>query len=89
MNLPAVQPDREPLTEPEARRIGVAANRLPRLRTLLRKAADKTGSVGVGYGYGAEGIQIGSIDLQAVLSLLIERDELLLASFNVTIERPE
>lgn len=82
-------PDREPLTEAEARRIGVAANRLPRLRYLRDEAAKEIGSIVVGSGYTAKSQSLGSLDLQAALSLLIERDELLLSSFNVKIERPE
>jgi len=83
-------PDREPLTEAEARRVGDAALRLPRLRYLREQAATKHGSIVVGGGYaGSQSIVLGSIDLQAALSLLIERDEMLLSSFNVTIDRPE
>lgn len=75
--------------------MGVAANRLPRLRKMLGLAANRIGSITVGAGGGgvwqannaAESMSLGSIDLQAALALLIERDELLLASFNVTIER--
>jgi hypothetical protein len=86
--LPVVVPDREPLTEAEARRVGTAANRLPRLRRLRALAADRIGQIFVGSGYTADFISVGSLDLQAALALLIERDEMLLASFNVTIERP-
>lgn len=82
-------PEREPLSEAEARRIGVAANRLPRLRHLRNYATKEIGNIVVGSGYTAKSIQLGSLDLQAALSLLIERDELLLASFNVKIERPD
>lgn len=67
----------------------MAANRLPRLRHLRDEAAKLAGSIVVGGGYTAKSIALGSLDLQATLSLLIERDELLLASLNVTIERPE
>jgi hypothetical protein len=67
----------------------VAANRLPRLRHLLKEAESQTGSIFVGSGYGAKSIALGSVDIQAALALLIERDELLLASFNVKIERPD
>ena len=84
-----VTPEREPLSEAEARRIGVAANRLPRLRYLRDEAAKEIGQIVVGSGSTAKSTSVGSLDLQAVLSLLIERDELLLASFNVKIERPD
>jgi hypothetical protein len=82
----AIRPEREPLTEEEARRLGVAANRLPRLRQLRHAAATNFGSIVVGSNWGAQSIAVSSTDLQAALSLLIERDALLLASFNVTVE---
>ena len=84
-----VVPEREPLTEQEARRIGVAANRLPRLRQLRQLGETHVGSIVIGSGISAQSMSLGTLDLQAALSLLIERDELLLASFNVKIERPE
>jgi hypothetical protein len=65
----------------------MTANRLPRLRHLRSEAAKEIGSIVVGSGYTAKSISIGSLDLQAALSLLIERDELFLASFNVKVER--
>lgn len=82
-------PEREQLTEGEARRLGQAANRLARYRELMRhtgrggslNAAPRTGQL--------HGVNLGPTDLEAVLALLIEREELFLASFNVKIERPE
>jgi hypothetical protein len=88
-----VVPEREPLTEAEARRIGVAADRLARLRHLRAEATTLSGSITIGNGGGfgavSHTVPLGSADLQAAISVLIERDELLLASFNVKIERPE
>jgi hypothetical protein len=85
-----VIPEREPLTELEARQIGHAANRVARYRHLLTEALKpSTGSIVVGGGYGAQSQALGSTELQAALAFLIERDELFLASFNVQIERPE
>ena len=66
----------------------MAANRLPRLRHLLEYAADKFGRIVVGSEWGAKSIELGSVDLEAILSLLIEHDELFLASFNVKVDRP-
>lgn len=86
----AVIPEREPLTEDEARAIGTAANRLPNLRTLLEETEGKRGgAIGVGSGMKMRTIRLPKADIKAALSLLIERDEMLLASFNVTIARPE
>ena len=84
-----VIPEREPLTELEAMRIGNAATRLARLRHLHNEAEKVGGSIVVGSGYTAKNIMLAGIDLQAALAFLMERDELFLASFNVTIERPE
>jgi hypothetical protein len=89
--LPEVVPDREPLTEGEALRIGQAASRLARFRNLLKAAqTPKSGFLGVG-GSGFFGdqpltVNLGSRDIEAVLSLLIEREVAFLASFNVKIE---
>jgi hypothetical protein len=58
------------------------------LRHLLAEAGHQIGSIVVGSGYATKSIQLGSRDIQAALSLLIERDELFLASFNVKVERP-
>jgi hypothetical protein len=82
-------PEREPLTEAEAQRIGVAASRLARLRHLHSEAERAIGAIVIGSGYTAKSVQLGSLDLQAALAFLMERDELFLASFNVQIERPE
>lgn len=46
-----------------------------------------TGGIFVGSGYAARNIQLGSLDLVAALSVVIERDEMLLASFHVKVER--
>lgn len=82
-----VVPDREPMTELEARRVGETALRLAQLRALLRHA-DSGGSITAGAGYTAQSRFLGSADLQAALAFLIERDEMFLASFNIKIERP-
>jgi hypothetical protein len=91
--LPVVVPDREPLTEAEARRIGNAAHKLAKLRELLKEARTaRSGGLGVGVSAGFYGsqtisnIELSSADLQAALALLIEREVAFLASFNVLIE---
>ena len=82
-------PLREQLSEAEARSIGGAALRLPKLRRMLTDAEKSHGSIWVGTGPMSVQHQLNPTDLQAALSLLIERDEQLLASFNVKIVRPE
>ena len=85
----AVVPEREPLTELEARRIGASAQRLARYRFLLTKA-DRGGALNATPGEGQLfGENLGSDDLKAALAFLIEREELFLASYNVKIDRPE
>lgn len=85
----ATLPDREPLTEAEARRIGVAAQRLARYRYLLTQAGNG-GAINATPGGGKLfGENIPASELQAALAFLMEREELFLASFGVTIERPE
>jgi hypothetical protein len=58
------------------------------LRHLRNEAAKQGGSIVIGGGYTAQSVALGSLDLETVLSVLIERDELFLASFNIKIERP-
>lgn len=82
-------PDREPLTEAEARVVGFAAQKLARYRHLLRQV-DRGGSISVKTEAGAATVEhLGSKDMGAVLVTLIEREEVLLASFGVQIERAE
>lgn len=90
-NLPAVKPDREPMTEMEAMLVGDSAYRLAKLRRMLREAETVGGTLTVGSAtqwVSPPSIRLGNNDLQAVLALLIEREELFLASFNVSVERP-
>lgn len=91
-DLPVVHPDREQLTEEEARRVGTAAYRVAKLRRLLKAAqTPKSGTLIVGRSTAWEQapfIEVDSLSMEAVLALLIERDELFLASFNVKVERP-
>jgi hypothetical protein len=54
---------------------------------LRREAATNIGAIVIGSGYNAKSMSLGSLDLVAALALLIERDELLLASFNVSVEK--
>lgn len=87
MNLPTVPPDREPLTEAEARRVGVSAFQMARLRSVVAhlplggQLTIKTNSGG------AASIELPQLDVEAVLALLVEREALFLASFNVTVEK--
>jgi len=81
MSLPAVLPDREPLTLAEARRIGATANRLVNLRGLLADA--RGGSLTVNTRSGAVSLTLDANDIIAALALLAERDVAFLSSFNV------
>jgi hypothetical protein len=78
-------PQREPLTEAEARVLGASAQRLAKYRYLLSKA-DKGGSINVAPGDGKlVGENLGSASIQAVLGFLIDREKLLLSSLGVVI----
>lgn len=92
IRLPVVVPDREPLTELEARQIGDSSYRLAKLRKMQEAdgpfdfiATERVGGI---YGGGASGInhRLSKLEAQAVLALLMEREALFLASFNVAIE---
>lgn len=86
MNLPVVQPEREPLTEAEARRIGHAATRIARFRYLLG-LGEAGGSINVTPGRGQlHGENLAAVDVRAVLALLIEREGQFLSSFGVILE---
>lgn len=80
-NLPVVHPDREPMTEAEARRVGIAAQQIAALRSALKGALSATLTVKSGNGFPV--INLNQLSTEAVLSLLIEREALFLASFNV------
>jgi hypothetical protein len=89
MNLPVVVPDREPLTELEARQIGDSAYRLAKLRNMLKDGGrfDLTAIQPLQWGGTSSiGHQLTKLEGEAVLALLIERETLFLASFNVAVQ---
>lgn len=79
-----VVPDREPMTLTEARRVGAAANRLGLLRDALRDAVAGTLTVKTERS-STQSIPLYSLDTEAMLSLLIEREEQFLVSMGVGI----
>jgi len=88
-NLPTVVPDREPLTELEARKVGDSSYRLAKLRRMRthERFALTANEASNGMSY-ASSYPLSPMDAEAVLALLIERETLFLASFNVKIENP-
>jgi hypothetical protein len=87
VNLPVVVPDREQLTEAEARRIGLAAMRLVQLKDLRTHASrGATFTVATGSYGGNVSFSIGSLDAEACIALLIEREAAFLTSFNVKLD---
>jgi hypothetical protein len=89
MNLPVVVPDREPLTEEEALRVGDSVYRLRKLRQMLQASGpfDLTALESVGWGTARTNFRLSKLDAEAVISLLIEREMLFLASFNVNVQQ--
>lgn len=89
MNLPVVVPDREQLTEAEARRIGISAQRLAQLRD-LRTHASRGASLTVQTGtYGGNvTFFLPSLEAEACIALLLEREVAFLTSFNVKLDAP-
>lgn len=92
-NLPMVVPDREPLTELEARRIGDSAYRLAKLRNMQKldgpfdlMATESVGGGPWGSGVSRVGYRLTKLEAEATLALLIERETLFLASFNVAVQ---
>lgn len=90
-NLPVVVPDREPLTELEARQIGDSSYRLGKLRRMQGVSGPFAISATEQIGYGGVSVSnhhLSKLEAQAVLALLIEREMLFLASFNVAVQCP-
>lgn len=81
--LPVVIPDREPLTEAEALRIGASAQRLGQLRDILGHTAG-----GAKFAVGTQGtytFTLSSTEAQSCIALLMEREMAFLSSFNVAV----
>jgi hypothetical protein len=78
-NLIIAEPKR--MTEQEARMVGAYAMDLSKLRQ-LRNAASGSGQITTRDGQ----VYLTGEDLQAVLSLLIERNSVFLTSFNIQLD---
>lgn len=81
-----VFPEREPLTEAEARQIGASSQAIGRLRYMLENA--KAGSLTVTLSSGSQSLSLYKSDLDACLALLMEREAAFLTSFNVKLDKP-
>lgn len=87
-NPPAPRPEREPITEAEARRIGHAAYQIDKLRNIVG-AGPQNGQLTVRTdNRGAASLELTQPAIEAVLALLIEREAVLLSSFGVMLEKP-
>jgi hypothetical protein len=74
------------MTEREARLAGATSNRLSSLRGFL-KTGTTGGSLTVTSTNGSASLAMTQIDMEALLGLLIERDEQFLTSLNIELER--
>jgi hypothetical protein len=74
------------LTEREVRLAGATSNRLCNLRGAL-KDVTTGGSLVVTTRNGSSSMNLTSIDMEALLGLLIERDEQFLTSLNIELEK--
>lgn len=76
------------LTEAEARRVGIAAHDLARLRA-ISKAGVRAGSLGITTETsGAASMTLRADQAEAVLAFLMEREGIFLASMGVILEEP-
>lgn len=88
MTLPMVVPDREPLTEAEARRIGVSAMQIAALRGVLG-ATPLSCILTIKTDKGMSSLALGQLDTTAAIGLLIDREAQLLSSFGVAVEQSQ
>lgn len=86
MTLPVITPEREPITLVEAMRIGQSASRLQNLTT-YRDRTVTSGGISIQTSNGTFSVALSRIDTEAVLALLIEREQAFLAAFNVEITK--
>lgn len=88
ISLPMVVPDREPLTELEARKIGDSSYRLAKLRKIQKLTGpfDLSATDYSHNGNARWGLRLTTLEAEAILALLIEREVLFLASFNVSVK---
>lgn len=82
-----VVPDREPLTEAEARKIGESAQQIARLRDILH-AAPLSATITIKTNSGGQPVvNLGYHATVAAVALLIEREAQFLSSMGVTVEK--
>ena len=73
------------MTEREARMAGQVSNRRISLRGALKQGL-RGGSLHVSTENGSQSLALPSVDLEAVIALLIERDEAFLTGLNIELE---
>jgi hypothetical protein len=83
----SIVPYKEParLTEREARLAGQTSNRLCGLRGFLAQGVN-SGSLTIQTKNGAQSLTLSSVDTEALIGLLKERDEAFLIGLNIEIE---
>jgi hypothetical protein len=74
------------LTEREARIAGATSNRLCALRGMLKQGV-RGGSLTVATPNGTQSLALTSVDVEALIDFLRERDELFLTALNIEIEK--
>lgn len=82
MNLPMIQPEREPLTLDEAMRVGASASRLAAYREGL-KTEHGSAALTIAVKGGKRFYGLTATEADAILSLLVEREAAFLTPFNV------
>jgi hypothetical protein len=84
-----VVPYKEParMTEREARLAGQTSNRLCSLRGFLKQGVAGGSSLTVKTTNGIQSLALHGIDTEALIALLIERDEAFLIGLNIEIEK--
>jgi hypothetical protein len=83
--LPKVRPMHEPMTMEEARLLGRASQRLTDFRHLMGKI-ESGGQLTIMLKNGTFTQSLRRDDIEAAISLLIERERLFLATYNVETE---
>lgn len=74
------------LTEREVRIAGATSNRLLSLRGFLADCV-QSGSITVKTEYGSQSLTLPALDMEALIALMIERDEALLVGLNIELEK--
>ena len=74
------------LTEREVRIAGQTSNRLMSFRGFLKQRTTG-GSLTISSANGSASVTLTKIDMEAILGLLIERDEQFLTALNIELER--